>query len=131
MMGFPGTGCGVTPRLCEELFSRIASKEQIADALKKTTYSVKISFLEIYNHQRSLCPHPLASWPIMLLLHWLKNGGGGGPKAPKLMGIKPKRHLYGAMSCLTKSQITCPFPQKSLKTNGGQGLENLAKDDGN
>lgn len=51
MMGTEGEGRGVTPRLCEELFVRIAQKESLPDDLKKTTYSVKISFLEIYNEK--------------------------------------------------------------------------------
>ena len=55
MMGYPGHGRGVTPRLCEELFGRIA---ELADGKNlgggmnmKTNYCVKLSFLEIYNEK--------------------------------------------------------------------------------
>lgn len=48
MMGWPGHGRGVTPRLCEELFVRIESAKEMR---KNTTYEVKLSFLEIYNEK--------------------------------------------------------------------------------
>eukprot|EP00669_Euglena_mutabilis_P013747 TRINITY_DN873_c0_g1_i1.p1 TRINITY_DN873_c0_g1~~TRINITY_DN873_c0_g1_i1.p1 ORF type:complete len:681 (+),score=243.03 TRINITY_DN873_c0_g1_i1:227-2044(+) len=48
MMGYPGHGRGVTPRLCEELFHRI---DDAKESKKNTTYDVKVSFLEIYNEK--------------------------------------------------------------------------------
>eukprot|EP00668_Euglena_longa_P040768 GGOE01053670.1.p1 GENE.GGOE01053670.1~~GGOE01053670.1.p1 ORF type:complete len:715 (+),score=184.95 GGOE01053670.1:375-2519(+) len=48
MMGYPGTGRGITPRICEELFLRI---ESAMESGKNTTFEVKLSFLEIYNEK--------------------------------------------------------------------------------
>lgn len=48
MMGYPGHGRGITPRLCEELFLRI---EDFKQSKPNTTYEVKVSFLEIYNEK--------------------------------------------------------------------------------
>lgn len=48
MMGYPGHGRGVTPRLCEELFLRIDSAKESG---RNTTFEVKLSFLEIYNER--------------------------------------------------------------------------------
>jgi hypothetical protein len=51
MMGYEGHGRGITPRLCEELFMRIKYKSETPDDLKRTSYVVKVSFLEIYNEK--------------------------------------------------------------------------------
>jgi hypothetical protein len=63
MMGMPEAGMeGVIPRLCADLFKRIQS----ANSSDGTTYSVEVSYLEIYNEKVRSHPRPRPAYPLAL-----------------------------------------------------------------
>jgi kinesin family protein 1 len=70
MMGAPGEGNhGIIPRMCEELFDRIAPDNPKRP--KDTSYECEVSYLEIYNEKVRI----LACCCLLLASCWLLDAG--------------------------------------------------------